>query len=404
MARSENRPRILLIGGDGARSGVPRHLGQLCRALAGCADLTVVHDRNRGGYDDIADTVQRIEIAGLRSSPDPRTLWRGWCGLARLLRQRGWDLVWLHARLPALLVRLGLAAGLIRLAGGTRIVLTYHGLPFGAGHRPLASVLSRAVERWMLRRCPPMDLICLTGDMAVRLRCGVGAQALARHRLHVIANRSDLGALPAKPRPSALRHLVMTGRPGYQKNYPLAVRLMAHLPAHYVLTLCGAGTESRRFQRRLLRKVDAATRARIRFAGEVADVRPLLAQADCHLLTSRYEGQPIGAIEAFEAGLPVVLPRVGGARELVAAHPLALCLPLRDLAGDAARIAALVETYRLDRATWAQSIRRDWARAFGPARWDRRMQGFIRQVLKRRAPVPGCAHAAPALLPDRHRP
>lgn len=360
---------------------MPRHIEQLCETLQGRAVLTIVSDRNLGGYDRITTSGARhVEMEGLRSTLDPRLLWRGWRASIRLVRAGDWDMIWLHARMPGLLLRLAAILGLLRLPPHTRIVMSYHGIPFDPGHRRILALLSRLAERLVLARCPPMHLVLLSEDMAIRLRHAVGARALARHRLHVLPNSSSLGRLPPRL-PHNQRRLVITGRAGFQKNYPLAVRLMDHMPPGYALTLCGMGTDDPAFQARILRQVRPDTRARIHFAGSLADVRPVLAGADGYLLTSRYEGLPIGAIEAFESGLPLVLSPFEAAPEMVAAHPMAMCLPLRDLRRDAARITRLIEAYVADREASARRIRAAWRRTYPYDIWQDRVRQLLTTIL-----------------------
>src|SRR3712207_7194116 len=55
----------------------------------------------------------------------------------------------------------------------------------------------------------------------------------------------------------------------------------------------------------------------VRFPGHRADARQLLAAADVFVLPSRHEGMPLVALEAMEAGLPVVATRVIGSEEVV---------------------------------------------------------------------------------------
>ena len=55
----------------------------------------------------------------------------------------------------------------------------------------------------------------------------------------------------------------------------------------------------------------------VRFAGHRPEARQLLAAADVFVLPSKYEGMPLAALEAMDAGLPVVATRVTGNEEVV---------------------------------------------------------------------------------------
>lgn len=364
MDASDTLPHVVLVGGEGIPSGVPRHIRHLATAYQGLARVTVLSDENHGGYDALANLdVTHVTLPGLKSRLSLRHMWQGWRGLTRYLNTTDADLVWIHPRFPSLLGRAALALRVWRPRYPT--AFTIHGLPFGKGHRPRASALSLLLEKALLAACPPLNLVFLSPEMAGRMRNHVGVRRLARHTTHVLPNCSDLGALPPS-QPGKTRHLVMTGRTGQQKNYLRAAELFAHLPQDFTLTLCGSGTETAAFQSRIATAVPQDTLSRITFAGPVLDVRPHLMAADAYLLTSRYEGTPIGTLEAFEAGLPIALSTFEDAGALVDAHPCSVMLELQDLAADATKITQLVDTFRADPDSFRQQIRDAWRARWSP--------------------------------------
>lgn len=368
-------PHVLLVGGDGHPSGVPRHITDLARALQGQARITVASEADRGGYGALADLGARhVALPGLASRLTPGSLRRGRAALAAFLGETPADLVWFHARLPVILGRRLLITGDWRPDAATRIALTYHGLPFGRGHRHGTALLSRRLERQLLGRCPPLELVFLTEDQRQRMTTTLGPE-LARHHTHVLGNASSLGPVPPPlPRPAG-RHLVMTGRAGWQKNYDAALRLLRHLPDDITLSLCGAGTETPAFAARAARLAGPAV-ARLRLLGPLSDVRPLLASADGYMLTSRYEGLPIGALEACEYGLPLALADFDGAEALLADHPLGLCLK-GALPTQAHALDRLLARYLADRPAQSAAIRRFWAMRWSPGQFDSAARALV---------------------------
>ena len=371
------RPTIALLGGDGGPSGVPRHIGQLACALGDMAELVVISDADRGGYGFARGPgITHVEIPGLASSLRPGRVSRAGQALGRALTRHAPDIVWAHARLTVPLARL-----LARRVPGAALIVTYHGVPFGPGHRAAAAALSRQAERAFLRLMPPHHLVFLTP----RDRDAFPPGLLARHPHRVIPNCSDLGGFspPEGPAP-AMKTVVMTTRDNRQKNLDAAARIFSALPADYRLVLAGMGTAHPGLRARFAHVMGAEALARVEFAGPVADVRPLLAAADCYLLSSRYEGLSIGMLEAFEYGLPVVTSDVGGARMVAAHHPFARVVDLAapgGIAAAAAHVAEVTEAWRADRAGHAARIHAAWATAFTRARWQTRVQALVRDVL-----------------------
>lgn len=77
----------------------------------------------------------------------------------------------------------------------------------------------------------------------------------------------------------------------------------------------------------LSRQLGLADRVVFRGPVDRAEVRRLLAAADAFVLPSRYEGMSNSALEALEAGLPVLLSRCGGIDSYVDDSVAWMCEP-----------------------------------------------------------------------------
>ncbi|MDF1726206.1 MAG: glycosyltransferase family 4 protein [Sulfitobacter sp.] len=376
-----SRPRILLVGGSGIRAGVPRHICQLACILSRDAEVTVLSDPDEGGFADLRNLpVRHLQYPGLATHLSPAHLWQGVRSLREALEKVEADLVWFHARLPILLGRLLLATRLWRPQGA--VICTLHGLPFDPGHRQPARHLSLWLEGLLTRTGPPLHLVTLTPAMADHLKKALGPLPLRRHSLHTLENCADLGPLPPRPQTrTGVRNILMTGRAAWQKDLPRAARLLATLPQNFHLTLCGPGTDSPAFCDQIARQVASDDLRRIHLLGPQADIAPLLAQADAYLLTSRYEGLPIGLLEATQAGLPAILAPFEGAREIVNAHPFALLLNNEETGRDAGRVTALLDRYLSDRPAAEDQIRHLWATRWSPAQFEPAVRALVAGVL-----------------------
>lgn len=378
---------MLLIGGDGGYSGVPRYILQMVRALREEYDLTVVSDQNKGGYDHLRGSGARhLTVEGLRTSGSLLCAFRALQLLRRIVREGEYDLVWAHSRMAVLLLRVLLLEQALRRAGGNKpqFAITHHSLPFEDGMPKFYAGFLRLLEGLMIRFVAPHHLFFLSETARLRYIGKISAKALQRHELHVLTNCSDLE--PPVPRtlaPDTPRFIVMTARDSYQKNLIAAARIFAHLPPCYRLVLCGAGTDQPDFHSRLAGCLTSDQLERVLLRGPVADIRPELAQASAYLLTSRYEGVPIGALEAWEAGLPLALPRIDGTADILLQHPLSAALSLTDPALDALNLDRLVGRYLSQQAAWQIRIQREWAARYRFADWAERMRAKVLAIISK---------------------
>lgn len=173
-----------------------------------------------------------------------------------------------------------------------------------------------------------------------------------------------------------------------EKRVDVAIEAVGRLPCA-VLLVAGGGP-----LRADLERV-AATEApgRVRFLGQVADVREVLAGIDVLLLSSDSEGLPGVLIEAGLSGVPAVATDVGFVEDVVLTGRTGLLVA----AGDAVAAAAALRRVAEHRDAWGRAARAHCEQGFTLGRTVQRWERLLEQaLLDRAAPVEGGA--------DRRRP
>jgi len=113
--------------------------------------------------------------------------------------------------------------------------------------------------------------------------------------------------------------IVSVGRICEAKNYLVMLKSIALLKdMKFEYRVVGDGPDLVKLQDAC---VEIGLMSRVEFLGYVADVSPLLAQADIFLIASRWEGFGLAAVEAMNASLPIVASDIPGLREVVSQNP-----------------------------------------------------------------------------------
>jgi glycosyltransferase involved in cell wall biosynthesis len=266
----------------------------------------------------------------------------------RLHREQPFDLVDAQFFFPD-----GPAAAIIARELGLPLTIKSRGADihyWGSRPRALAQMLAAARQAAGLLAVSQAlrdDMIAL-GMPAERIV--VHYTGLDRERFHPIERpmaRATIAALPSMDIGADGPLLVTPGALIPRKGQRLAIKALASLPRAR-LALAGAGED------------DAALRAyacelgladRVHFLGQVGhDVLPtLMCAADVLVLPSASEGLANVWIEALASGTPIVVPDIGGAREIVHDHTAG-----RIAARDASAIADAVTRILADAPTQQQ--------------------------------------------------
>ncbi len=314
--------------------------------------------------DEIAGHGVRIESGEIRRSLDPRDWWRVW----RVLKRLPSRVVHLHLTDATIM-----GAPLASLAG-RKVVVTVHNTLTVPAMNWRARLKSR-LETMALRHFT--DHVILVGQNVARANgarlTGVPQTVLPNvilppDRLSTIeraAFRKNAGVAENDV------VFISTGRLHPQKDHPTMLSALARLRqsgASAVLWVLGDGDE----RERLLEQVRAlGLQEACRFLGTRADVATFLGAADVFLMSSAWEGLPLGLLEGMAAGLPVVATSVGdlpttlgtdGGILVPPSDPEALARGMAALADNpglradyAAKSQKIVAPY-LDAETWVESI------------------------------------------------
>lgn len=182
------------------------------------------------------------------------------------------------------------------------------------------------------------------------------AQSLLAHRmtppakLSILPNGIPLPRLaPAPVTLTGTFQWLAVGRLVPLKDYPTLLHAFATLPEHPRLTIAGAGTEESAL-RELAASLNIAHR--VHFAGFVADTATLFATANAFVLSSRWEGLPLGPLEAAAHSLPVVATDGPGTRDTIlldASAASGILVPIADPPALASAMASLMHLSPADR-------------------------------------------------------
>jgi glycosyltransferase involved in cell wall biosynthesis len=223
--------------------------------------------------------------------------------------------------------------------------------------RPIAAALERMLH-------PKMDVVI--GNSAAVIR-ELRAERVSEEKLHLIYNGINMSSEPPnreKARrdldiePGVLVGVMVANLIHYKGHCDLLKGLISvakQLPTQWHILLAGRD-EGHKRQLQFL-AAEGGIDENLKFLGECADTKTLLAAADFGLLTSHEEGFSNAVLEGMGAGLPMIVTDVGGNPEAVLDGTTGLVVPPRDhnaigeavlrLAGDAGLRIRLGEAARI---------------------------------------------------------
>ncbi|BDU57313.1 hypothetical protein LMORI2_02950 [Limnohabitans sp. MORI2] len=309
-------PHVMIVITRGEAGGAQSHVRDLCQALQGRVQFTVVI----GGPIEASVLGRELTQLGITVCPmpdmveslNPLKLWPAVKQVTELIHTHQPDLVHGHSAIGGLVARV--AAHRAQVPS----IYTVHGFGFKPEvplvRRTAAGLAERMMAGWT------SHMICVSKyerDLALNL-------AIAPERVHVIPN--GIARLPKPEQPLnepptvVTPRLIMVARTKAPKRHDLLLQALAKvrntLGHELPVTLAGDGplTEALRAQAQSLNL------KHITWAGDVSNVSELLTQHEVFVLLSDHEGMPITVLEAMRAGLCVLASSLPGIREQINAY------------------------------------------------------------------------------------
>ncbi len=287
--------------------------------------------------------------------------------LVRLLRQDPPDVIF--TALPAANVLAPIAVALARVP--SRVVTSHH------SPAETHSKLLNALDGFSSALKPVSTVINVSATVG---RSHDGKSAVYRAKRRTIMNalpptiEAEVARLSAqRPRDQARARLVVaTGRLAEQKNYPVLIRSLVHMP-DVRMHIIGTGPDEAELK---AMAVSLGVSDRLGFMGfrPRPEALALLAEGDVFAQPSLYEGHSLGLVEAARLGLPLVVSDAPVQIEGVTAPDGETCGLIVGVHDDKALAAAILSLLD-DPARYADYADRA-ARLGAEATWDAMLAAY----------------------------
>ena len=273
------------------------------------AELLLMDGTRTPLYDEVAAAGVKVSALsqGWRAMRNPFLLHK----LVRFLKRGSFDIVHTHNTSCQLL------AAAASVSVPVKLVTTEH----NTTNRRRGWKWYKPLDRWMYGRY--CRIVCVGEEVEKELLASVPSAAgktcvipngINLDRIKNAVPAADISSIPGVK-------MLMVSAFRAQKDHATLIKAMAGLPETYTLLLAGdAETDSDRTVLQYCRDLadGLGLDSRVRFLGMRSDIPSVLAASDIIVLSTRYEGNPVSAIEAMASGKPFIASDVPGVRELVA--------------------------------------------------------------------------------------
>ena len=377
----------LVIPGLDRIAGAERQVISLAKGLRWRGwRVSVVALSGKGGQSANELAAAGVEFLSLemrKGLADPR----GWIRFNRWMNRERPQVV--HSHLPH-------ATWLSRWSRMTKPsqVLSETGLPVRVLIDTLHTSSTGGIARRLGYRCSDWLADSVTAVSQAVADAHLAAGMVNRNKLSVVPNGVDVEEFrPDEQARAAMRRelgindeflWLAAGRLEAVKDYPTLLYAFAKVPAQARLVIAGTGSQ----QSELCRlTASLGLERRVRFLGFQPDIKQWMRAADGYVLSSRWEGLPVGLMEAGACALPSVATDVPGSREVIVRGRTGQLAPSVSSIALARTMTAMVRSSPHDRRTMGNLARLHVTQRFSLEAMLDRWEKHYRRLLARGIPT-----------------
>lgn len=325
-----NAASVLFITARADFGGGPEHLWQLLRHLPGDIVPHVACPRDYPYHDRFSELVGAGNMAEI---PHRKFTLAALLRLRRFCKKNGITVLHSHGK------GAGLYSRLLTLLTGIPCVHTFHGVHMDA-YGPLKRRLYRLYERWA-SWITTAGIAVSWGEKQRILHEGL----MPETTLRCIPNGVPIPEEPIAESAETPYRVVSLSRFDFQKNSAFLVDVLEALHRcgrmrEFQFDLIGDGVEKNDIMRLAVQR---GVTPCMRFIEATLTPHTYFVGAFCYISSSRWEGMPLGVLEAMAHGLPPVASDVVGNRDAVVHEGTGLLYPQGDSVAAAAALCRLAD-------------------------------------------------------------
>lgn len=361
--------KILLVGGDAGKSGVPKYISELYSVLSHYYCVKVISDKNRGGYDSIPSD-KYIQIEGLASGSNFMKKINAFLKLKRKIGELRPDIIWANSSISVLFARALCSILYKRIP----LIVTYHGTPFGPGRKFIRNAVALPTEYLSVKFGRKHHIITISEtDHKLVNRYLPSSKFIKVTKINNPAPNVKSKNVKS-PIDCTRFKLLMTTRESYQKNLEFAAQVARSVQKFADIDIYGEVSEATKNS-----LTTGSNITNIEFKGVIDEPMDVIERYDAYLMTSRYEGFSLGMLEAAAHGLAIISTSIGGLDEISNSTEYVLKID-NATSPNADEIQKFLLNYRYNANRSLQRKRIE--ELFGLKRWERQNLKLIHEILQ----------------------